>query len=112
MKLETCRVDTDVRSSHVVPCVVLTAVSPGTVFFHRHEGAAISAGTLDRQLTFSSPAAYSCDFQPAQSVTRLSWARIQGDSHVALSLRGLRIRHRAARAASRGGRRLRRTTGI
>jgi hypothetical protein len=33
MKLATCRVDPDVRSSHVVPCVVLIAVSPGTVFF-------------------------------------------------------------------------------
>src|SRR6516165_3963370 len=63
MKLATCRVDTDVRSSHVVPCVVLIAVSPGRCFFHRHEGAARAAGTLDRQLTFSSPAAYSCDFQ-------------------------------------------------
>jgi hypothetical protein len=26
---------------------------------------------LDRHLTFSSPAAYSCDFQPGQSATRL-----------------------------------------
>jgi len=74
--------DTDVRSSHVVPCVALIAVSPGTV--HWHEGAARSAGTLDRQLTFSSPAAYSCDVNRGQS---------QGDSHLALSLRGVRIRH-------------------
>ena len=37
---------------------------------------------LDRQLTFSSPAAYSCDFQPGQSATRLSGALIQGDSHL------------------------------
>ncbi len=36
-----------------------------------HEGAERAAGTLDRQLTFSSPAAYSCDFQPGQSATRL-----------------------------------------
>jgi DNA-binding winged helix-turn-helix (wHTH) protein len=41
------------------------------VFFHRHEGAARSAGTLDRHLTFSSPAAYSCDFQPGQDAIRL-----------------------------------------
>jgi TolB-like protein/Flp pilus assembly protein TadD len=35
--------------------------------FRRHEGAARSAGTLDRQLTFSSPAAYSWDVQRGQS---------------------------------------------
>src|SRR5262252_462051 len=32
MRLETCRVDTNVRSSHVVPSVMLIAVSPATVF--------------------------------------------------------------------------------
>src|SRR5215470_16983157 len=91
MKLETCRVDTDVRSSQVVPCVELIAESPwdgvsstalafscchhGVRSRHcRHEGAARAAGTLDRQLTFSSPAAYSCDFQPAQNATRFSGA--------------------------------------
>ena len=81
MKLETCRVDTDVCPSHVVPCVVLIAVSLGRVFpglafpcchhgvrsrHSRHEGAARAAGTLDRQLTFSSPAAYSCDSSEAR----------------------------------------------
>src|SRR5690242_5786409 len=38
-----------------------------TVFFHRHEGAARSAGTLDRPLTFSSPPAYSCNFSQAKA---------------------------------------------
>src|SRR5215472_15177447 len=69
MKLETCRVDTDVRSSHVVPCVELIAESPwdgvsspalafpcchhGVSNRHsRHEGAARAAGTLERQLIF------------------------------------------------------------
>ena len=33
---------------------------------------------LDRHLTFSSPAAYSCDFQPGQSVTRLSGLSSKG----------------------------------
>src|SRR5258708_18717695 len=63
MKLETCRVDTDFRSSHVVPCVVLIAKSPwdgvsstalafpcchhGVRSRHsRHEGAARAAGVL------------------------------------------------------------------
>src|SRR5690349_12627836 len=32
MKLVTCRVDTDVHSSHVVPCVVVIALSPGRCF--------------------------------------------------------------------------------
>src|SRR6476619_3732347 len=32
MKLVTCQVDTDVHSSHVVPCVVVILVSPGRCF--------------------------------------------------------------------------------
>ena len=58
------------------------------MFSTRHEGAAISAGTLDRQLTFSSPAAYSCDFQPDQSGTRLRGPSSKGIFALALSLRG------------------------
>lgn len=41
------------------------------MFFPRRESAAGLAGTLDRQLTLSQPAAYSRDFRRGQSATRL-----------------------------------------
>src|SRR5258708_31089247 len=81
MKLETCRVDTDFRSSHVVPCVELIAKSPwdgvsstalafpcchhGVRSRHsRHEGAARAAGMLVPQLLIFLPPAPSFTFPP------------------------------------------------
>src|SRR5258708_37906880 len=91
MKLETCRVDTDFRSSHVVPCVVLIAKSPwdgvsstalafpcchhGVRSRHsRHEGAARAAGGLYRPPTFFSPPAYSFCFLPGHNPPPVSRA--------------------------------------
>ena len=48
----------------------------------------------------------------AFQAVRLSTRGRPREWQLALSLRGVRIRHRPARAASRGGRRLRRATGI
>jgi hypothetical protein len=43
------------------------AVSPPDDVFHLYERARRGTGVLDRQLTFSSPAAYSCDFRRAEA---------------------------------------------
>src|SRR5258708_28921446 len=110
MKLETCRVDTDFRSSHVVPCVVLIAKSPwdgvsstalafpcchhGVRSRHsRHEGAARAAGWLVPPLTFFfSPASF-FDVPPRPTATPFFRGPLNTGLHLLLSLCGLLLVH-------------------
>src|SRR5258708_21369715 len=103
MKLETCRVDTDFRSSHVVPCVVLIAKSPwdgvsstalafpcchhGVRSRHsRHEGAARAAGMLERPLSYFPPPTQTFEFPPVPNAPHLSCALLHRESPISIHL--------------------------
>src|SRR5260370_10031721 len=98
MKLETCRVDTDFRSSHVVPCVELIAKSPwdgvsstalafpcchhGVRSRHsRHEGAARAAGFVCGRSSFFRTLPFFLVFAPRSSAPPVvGWSHARRDT--------------------------------